>query len=165
MDGDTGPFEGEGYTQGLQEVTAMLDLTFPKSIQPVRAVVETSIPSRLRCVQCISSGTGPGRTGMKALAGAKHLDDHSTLCPPSVVPREGSVLRQRQSRGQAGCLAGPWTRFLGKLAGCGASREIEGGRPGCRSQWGGTARRGKGWLGFAEESMAACGSTPPPANP
>ena len=148
VDGDSGPFEGEGYTQGLQEVTARLDLIFFKSIQPVHAGVETSIPPWLRCVQCISFGTGPGRTGMKALAGAKHLDDHSTLCPPSVVPREGPVLRERQSRGKAGCPAGPWTRFLGKLAGCGASREIEGGRPGCRSQWGGTAHWGRGVVGL-----------------
>lgn len=34
---------------------------------------------------------------MKALAGAKHLDDHSTLCPPSVVPREGLALREAES--------------------------------------------------------------------
>lgn len=31
-DGDTGPFEGQGYTQGLQEVMAGLDLMFSKSI-------------------------------------------------------------------------------------------------------------------------------------
>ena len=67
--------------------------------------------------------------------------------PPNVVPHEGLALRERQSWGQVGCPASPWTRFLGKPAGCEACRLREG-DPAGRSQWGGTARHGRGVVGL-----------------
>lgn len=102
---------------------------------------------------------------MKALAGARHLDDHSTLCPPVECP----VRARRSERGRVGGRQGvqpaPGQGSWASWEDVELPERLREEDPAAEANGVRQHVGGGGWLGFAEESMAASGSTPPPANP